>query len=288
MTKRRREPIPDRHGPRRTLTRREIEAALPGQHTLTGDIRLHEGFPSRALGRERDVLVYLPPGYEADASARFPVLYFNDGQNLFDGATSYVPGQEWQLDETAERLIGDGLLPPLIIVAIYHGGPHRLDEFTPTRDRRRRAGGDAHLFASMLIDELKPFVDGLYRTRPGPADTGVGGSSMGGLVSLHLALTRPDVFGRLAAMSPSVWWGRRAVVQRVRGLDGPQPVRIWLDIGGAEGKGAIDDVRDLREALLAKGWRQGVDLAYREEPGAGHSEAAWAARVAPMLRFLFG
>jgi predicted alpha/beta superfamily hydrolase len=148
------------------------------------------------------------------------VLYVNDGQNVFDGATSYVPGQEWALDETAERLITDGELPPIIIVAINHAVERRLDEFGPTRDRRKRAGGSADLYGRMIVEELKPHVDRHYRTLPGPSDTGVCGSSLGGLVSLYLGLTRPDVFGRIGVMSPAVWWDGRVIlrlVERVRG-----------------------------------------------------------------------
>jgi predicted alpha/beta superfamily hydrolase len=271
------------------LKRDEIQALTPGHHhTLTGDIRLHRACPSLVLGRSRDVLVYLPPGYDVETWRRYPVLYFNDGQNLFDGATAYVPGQEWGLDETAERLIGDGVLPPLIIVAISHAGERRIDEFTPTRDRRRRAGGSADLYGRMLGQELKPFIDRTYRTLPGPPDTALGGSSMGGLVSLlYLGLTRPELFGRVAVMSPSVWWGNRVVIAQVRRLTRRPLLRIWLDVGTAEGRVTLDDVRRLRDALADRGWREGVDLAYREEPDAGHSEVAWGARVEPMLRFLF-
>jgi predicted alpha/beta superfamily hydrolase len=274
--------------PQPALGREQIEAATPGlSHSLTGDIRLHRAFPSRVLGRARDVLVYLPPGYESEPGRRYPVFYVQDGQNVFDGATSYVPGQEWQLDEAAERLITAGALPPLIIVAINHAGERRLDEFAPTRDPRRRAGGSADLYGRMLTDELKPFVDRTYRTLPGPGHTGVGGSSMGGLVSLYLGLTHPGVFGHVAALSPSAWWDHRVILRTVRALRWRPRLRVWLDIGTAEGRSALEDVRALRSALVAAGWREDEDLAYREEPDAPHSEVAWAARVEPMLRFLF-
>jgi predicted alpha/beta superfamily hydrolase len=244
--------------------------------------------PSRILARARDVLVYLPPGYAAAPGHRYPVLYLNDGQNLFDGATSFVPGHEWQVDETAERLIQSGELPPLIIVAVDNASERRLDEFGPVRDERRRAGGFAEFYGEMIVDELKPLIDATYRTRPGPQDTGIGGSSMGALVSLFLALTRPHVFGLVAAMSPAVWWGNRALLRMVRNLRRRPDLRIWLDIGTAEGQVVVDDVRLLRTALLERGWREGTDLAYHEEEGAEHTEAAWGARVGPMLQFLFG
>jgi predicted alpha/beta superfamily hydrolase len=294
MARRRRPPDPSPPLRRRiappqpaALTRDEIAAADPGHHTLTGDIRLHRAFPSRTLGRARDVLVYLPPGYDRSPGRRYPVLYIHDGQNVFDGATSYVPGQEWQVDETVERLIQAGELPPLILVAVHHAGERRLDEFGPTRDARRRAGGSADLYGRMLIEELKPFIDARYRTRPGPPDTGLCGSSMGGLVSLYLGLTVPGVFGLLGVMSPAVWWDNRVIVQIVRRLRWRPLLRIWLDVGTAEGRVALDDVRALRGALVARGWSEGVDLAYVEATNAPHAESAWAARVEPMLKFLF-
>ena len=151
-------------------------------HTLTGDIRHHEKFRSQFLPTAHDVIVYLPPGYDSDKRTRYPVLYMQDGQNLFDDATAF--SQEWRLDETAQALITDGVIEPLIIVGIYNAGAHRMDEYTPTRDRRRRAGGKASHYGRMLVEELKPFIDREYRTLPGAASTGVGGSSLGGLVSL--------------------------------------------------------------------------------------------------------
>jgi predicted alpha/beta superfamily hydrolase len=242
---------------------------------------------SSVLGRTRNVLVYLPPGYADETSRRYPVLYFQDGQNLFDGATSFVPGEEWRLDETAERLIHAGEIEPLIVVAIDHAGRARLDEFGPVRDARHSAGGQAHLYGRMLVEEIKPLIDSEYRTRRGPNDTGLGGSSMGGLVTLHLALHSPLVFTRLAVMSPAAWWGGGAIVRQVDALAGRLPVRIWLDMGTAEGRRALRDVRALRDALIRKGWREGRDLRYVEVDGATHAEAAWGARVDQVLKFLF-
>ena len=157
-------------------------------HTLTGDIRFHHDFHSRFLAHDRDVIVYLPPGYRKTKMKRYPVLYLQDGQNLFDGATSFIPGRDWGVDETAERLIKAGEIEPLIIVGIYNTGMDRLDEYTPTADDRLKKGGSADLYGRMLVDELKPFIDSSYRTNSGHEHTGLGGSSLGGLVSLYLGL----------------------------------------------------------------------------------------------------
>lgn len=263
------------------------------QHTLTGDIRVHRKFHSKFLTSDRDVLVYLPPGYEANKKKRYPVLYMHDGQNLFDGATSFIPGQEWRMDETAQSLIESGAIRPLIIVGIYNGGQDRIDEYTPVRVERFKAGGKADQYGRMLVEELKPFIDANYRTLKDAGDTGLGGSSLGGLVSLYLGLKYPKTFGKLAVISPSVWWGERMIVKEVLSLNQRPKERIWLDIGTKEGRNAeeenesLTDARKLRDALIRKGWKLNKDLQYLEAEGAEHNEAAWARRVEPLLKFLF-
>ena len=271
---------------------RAKEAAAPApapptvrSHTLTGDFRTHERFHSRYLNNERTVLVYLPPGYHDDDVTRYPVLYLQDGQNLFDDATSF--SQEWRVDETAQELIEAGEIRPLIIVGIYNAEEHRIQEYTPTEDARHKEGGKANLYGRMLVEELKPFIDRHYRTLPGAANTGLGGSSLGGLVTMHLGLRYPTVFSNLVVMSPSVWWDHRAIVREVEALPGRLPLHIWLDCGTEEGPTVVSDTRLLRDALVAKGWRVGDDLQYFEAVGAGHDEASWAARTGLMLRFLF-
>ena len=262
-------------------------------HTLTGDIRFHKAFHSNILNNNRDVIVYLPPVYEAHKEKRYSVLYLHDGQNLFDGATSFIPGQEWRVDETAQSLIAAGKVEPLIIVGIYNTGKDRVDEYTPAPDAKYKIGGKADLYGRMLVEELKPFIDANYRTLSDARHTGLGGSSLGGLVSLYLGLKYPDVFGLLAVVSPSVWWANNYIVKYVEAERKRPRVRIWLDIGTREGSNAeaaqktVVDARLLKEALIRKGWKPGKDLSYFEADGAEHNERAWAARVESILEFLF-
>jgi predicted alpha/beta superfamily hydrolase len=262
-------------------------------HTLTGDIRYHKCFHSRILNNDRDVVVYLPPGYDTDKNKRFSVLYLHDGQNLFDGATSFIRGQEWKVDETAQSLISARKIEPLIIVGIYNTGKDRVNEYTPTQDAKYKAGGNADLYGRMLVEELKPFIDTTYRTQTGASHTGLGGSSLGGLVSIYLGLKYPNVFGRVAVVSPSVWWSDKQIVHFVETLPRKPSLRIWLDIGTKEGRNpeealkTTNDVRLLNETLIKKGWRVGKDLQYFEAPDAEHNERAWAARTDRILEFLF-
>jgi len=254
-------------------------------HTLTGNFRMHEGVRSRFLESAHDIIVYLPPGYDEDLGRRYPVLYMQDGQNLFDDATSF--NGEWHLDAAAEQTIGAGLVAPLIIVGIYNAGAYRIDEYTPTRDAAKRAGGDADRYGRMLLEELKPFIDAEYRTLDDARNTGIGGSSLGGLVSLYLALKYSGRFWNVAVLSPSVWWDNRFIVRRVRALYTAPPLRIWLSTGTAEGEGVVAGARRVRDALLAKGWIQGESLHYEEGEGGRHTESAWAAIAPAMLQFLF-
>jgi predicted alpha/beta superfamily hydrolase len=258
-------------------------------HTLTGDIRQHPNFPSQLLGNQRDVLVYLPPGYRRSL-ARYPVLYLHDGQNVFDAATAFG-GVEWNVDETAQRLIKKRAIAPLIIVAVNNAGADRIHEYTPTRGHYEAFGerGSSKAWASrygrFLFEELKPFIDKTYRTRPDAEDTGMGGSSLGGLVTMYLVLRFPGRVGRLAVMSPSVWWDDCAIYQLVEDLNRKPTAQIWLDTGTAED--GWERCRGLRDRLLAKGWQLGVDLKYHEAEGGEHTEAAWAMRMEGVLRYLF-
>ncbi len=261
-------------------------------HTLTGDIRVHKNFHSKILDNDRDVLVYLPPGYDATKSRRYSILYLHDGQNLFDGATSFIPGLEWRIDETAQALIGAAKIEPLIIVGVYNN-KDRINEYTPAVDAKYKLGGKADLYGRMLVEELKPFIDAQYRTKREARHTGLGGSSLGGLASLYLGLKYPDVFGRVAVVSPSVWFANKQIVHYVDALSKKPAVRIWMDIGTKEGRTAeeaqqtLNDARLLKETLVKKGWKVGKDLSYFEAAGAEHNEGAWAARVESILTFLF-
>ena len=176
-------------------------------------------FEMPQLQRSRRVWLYLPPGYDAPGNtARYPVLYMHDGQNVFDAATSYVG--EWGVDETLDSLAAAGVTAP-IVVAVDHGGERRLDEYSPWRNETFRwpgsdpdapaapgpgPGGEGEAYVEFLTTTLKPTIDARFRTLPGRETTGILGSSMGGLISLYAALRHPDVFGRVGVFSPAFWF----------------------------------------------------------------------------------
>jgi len=249
-----------------------------------GERRYHHDFPSTFLENRRTLTVALPPGYE-DHAWRCPVLYMHDGQNLFDPSEAAF-GVDWRAGSTAARLIHARRIPPLIIVGIYNAGIQRLGEYTPTR-APKLGGGRANRYAKFLLEEVRPMVKGNYRVLGDAENTGIGGSSLGGLVSLYLGLRQPQVFGRIAALSPSVWWNQRVILRFAESTPVRPLPRIWLDIGTREGPRIVDDVERFRDILLRKGWQLGRDLSYQRVEGAEHNEAAWAARVGPFLEFLF-
>ncbi len=250
-----------------------------------GELRKHEQFRSRFLRNQRDLIVYTPPGYSQLSDRRFPVLYLHDGQNLFDGATSFIPGQDWDVGQTADHCILTGTIQPLIVVGMYNTKA-RVREYTPTHVPKL-GGGRADRYARFLIEEVKPFVDREYRTLPGPPHTGIGGSSLGGLVSLYLGLKHSSIFGKIAALSPSVWWNQLVIHRFVQSMHVQPRPRIWLDIGTREGPRIVQDVEQFRDVLLEKGWKLEHDLHYERVEGAEHNEASWAQRVAPFLQFLY-
>jgi enterochelin esterase-like enzyme len=259
----------------------------------TGDLRLHE-FQSRVFRNTRFLRVWLPPNYDdaENSGRRYPVLYLNDGQNLFEAASSYA-GVEWQVDETADRLIREGGVPPMIIVGIDHAGKDRIREYMPHRSMNPmmlRVQG--RYYPDFLMKEVMPFVGRNYRVAAGPENTGLGGSSLGALIALYTAMVRPGVIGRLLVESPSLWVSHRQTIKESRSVR-IWPERIYLGVGTAEAGSAersrsvVDDVRELA-AILRRAVLSEKRLRLVIQDGAGHNEAAWAERFPEALRFLYG
>ncbi len=264
------------------------EAANVGP-SVTGQLVLHEKFASKVFGNERTIRVWLPPGYDiTDKARRYPVLYLQDGQNCFDRATSAF-GHEWQLDETATRLIAEGKIEPIIMVGIDNVGAGRINEYTPVQAVEQGAlvGGDAAKYAQFLFDEVKPFVDRTYRTKPDRDHTAVCGSSLGGLVSLEIGRTHADLVSRIACVSTSLWWADEWMLQQ--DLSALKTVKVWSDMGTKERASPEQTQANLRQAraLAEKLKTLSVENEYYEAPDATHNEQSWAARADRILLYLF-
>jgi predicted alpha/beta superfamily hydrolase len=237
-------------------------------------------FHSEITGRDRAMVVMLPPGYEEHPEKRYPVLYMHDGQQVF---------VVWRLDELAKTLVAAGQASPIIIVAIYNGDTQesRLEDYTPTRLARAARSGNADRYGRLIREEIKPAIDKEFRTLPDPANTAIGGASLGGLASMYLALKNPETFGKAVVMSPSVWWDNQVIVREVKKLSTKPSLKIWLDVGTEEGSQRIPETKALRDALIKKGWQIDSDLKYFEAKGAEHNDKAFARRSPEMLKFLF-
>jgi predicted alpha/beta superfamily hydrolase len=260
--------------------------------SLTGNLRLHQ-FDSRAFRNRRILRVWVPPRYDApgNETRTYPVLYLNDGQNLFDRATAFA-GVDWQVGETADRLIRQEVIPPLIVVGIDNTGSDRIKEYLPYRSFHppvMRPQGKR--YPDFLMNEVMPFVHERYRIARGTDKTGLGGSSLGALISLYTVIERPGMFGRLLLESPSLFISNRRILKYSRHFQ-RWPGRVFIAMGTREAGRAdkdrqvVADVRELEQSLRRAGLDQSRLLVKIDE-GATHSEGEWAKRFPEALSFLF-
>ena len=223
--------------------------------------------------------IYVPDSNGTSSAAPYNLLILHDGQNLFDESRAFGH-TTWRVRETADALIAEGRMPPTVIAGIDHGGERRLREF----------GHGAPAYARFVVRDVLPYLRGEYNVRPDAAGAAVGGSSLGGLVTLQIATLHPHAFGSLLVFSPSVWWNRRSVLRTIRrpgvftrffssahGIH--DDVNVWLSIGLEEGRQAIDDTRRLRDEMLEMRNGDGSRLRYFEDPAGTHCEASWAEQL---------
>ncbi len=227
-----------------------------------------------AVGEARihDVRVFYPPGYAENELARYPVLYMQDGQNLFFPDEAFG-GQHWKVEETLGVLSSMNLIRKSIVVGVYPGD--RMRDYT-------RPGYEA--YGEWLARELKPWVDDRYRTLRGPEHNAVLGSSLGGVVSFYLGWQYPELFGQVGAMSATFGY-RDDLLDRVAS-EPRRPHRLYLDTGWPRDNFEVN--RSLRALLLRRGYVEGRDLLYLAFPDAAHNERAWAMRAHVPFQFFFG
>jgi predicted alpha/beta superfamily hydrolase len=260
-------------------------AAVPSDSTLPAvagrlvqtAARTIAGFPAAY-----PLTIYVPPGYD-EGVQRYPVAYLFDGQNLFGHEGTYAGG--WHLHEALDARAAKGKTVPLV-VGIHHGGVSRLSEFTPWPIAGHPAWGDA--FLGWVVETIVPAITAGWRVLTGPAHTLIGGSSLGGLMSLYGFLHHPEVFGRVLAMSPSVWVQDREMIKEFERLPMPAARRLYVDAGGRELPRTTEGCRALIEVLEAKGCVQGEDLMWRPVVKDGHNERAWRRRAPKALRYFYG
>ena len=252
------------------------------RHDVPATLKVVPQLWSPQLRNRRDLVVYVPPSYEAEPERRYPVLYMHDGQNVFDPYTSFAG--HWRAGAALAHHARNGL--EMIVVAIPNMGARRLYEYTPHPDLIR-GGGGGDRYVSFLVETVKPLIDRNLRTQRGPEHTAILGSSLGGLISLYALYRSPWTFGAAGVLSPALWFADGRIFDYVREAEAPEG-RVHLDIGTHEGPDALEDARQMRDLLVQRGFALGNTLSYFEDAGARHSERAWALRFRKVLPFLFG
>jgi predicted alpha/beta superfamily hydrolase len=244
---------------------------------------------------DRPVWVYLPPGYDEETERRYPVLYMMDGQTVFVDTTN--PEDGWKVDESLDELIPAGKVAPLIVVAVANGGDNRTKEYTPWYSANLKVGGGGKKHLKTWIEILLPFINTNFRTKTGPANTGLAGSSFGGLMTLYAAYTHPHVFGKFGSFSPTTRWAGGRVRDMVSKMVKPD-ITIYMDMGTLE-SGAfqdkdmngvadpIDSLRFMLEIFTNQGFVEGEDLLIIEGVGHEHNEYYWSQRFSGAVQFLF-
>ncbi len=274
------------------------QAVTEKEHTVLGVLEI-DSFTSKILHNTRMLRVWLPANYGSPRNARrsYPVLYMHDGQNLFDDATSHAG--EWHVDETVDHLVGSFKIPPMIVVGIDHVGEKRSSEYLPYYDPHNRQYGmpdekDLHGkdYEAFLISEVMPFIEKKYRVARGVTNTGIGGSSYGGVISLYIVLQHPGIFGHVLVESPVLGVGDGQLLKDAEKTK-QLPQKMFLAVGTNETHDSeynaqlVKGAEELQTILRKKG--MGPDrLKVAVEEGAPHNEAAWSRRLPEALLFLYG
>jgi len=218
----------------------------------------------------REMQIYLPDGYHEEDRV-YPVIYMHDGQNLFSEQIAFL--WDWRVDEVMDRLIREGKIEKCVVVGIYNSS-RRAQEYTPFADINF-GGGEARKFSAYIVEKLIPYLEKKYRVSNKREDRAVMGSSFGGILSLWMGYTYPDVFSMVAAISPSLWIADGAMLH-ILGIEKKKDIKIWIDQGTGE---FSDFTRNAVDIFLEKGYEYGKNLAYYEVKGAEHNEVAWSERI---------
>jgi predicted alpha/beta superfamily hydrolase len=250
---------------------------------ITGMVKYHKDMKGEGI-KERDIIVWLPPGYDSISKKRYPVVYLQDGQNIFDPVTSAF-GIDWQVDETADSMIRKGVVEPMIIVGIYNTYDRNV-EYIPS-DKGR-------LYREFIIKKLKPFMDSAYKTKPGRSHSFIGGSSAGGILAFMMVWEYPDIFSKAICMSPAFrlpgnpasGWNYVSIVKNDTKR---RKVFFYVDNGGIGLEKQLQPgIDEMLKVLSDKGYRAGRDFMYVSDPNSPHNEQAWAKRFPYALKLVAG
>ena len=244
---------------------------------------IDEQFNIPQLNKKRRVVALLPYDYHTKLEKRYPVLYLHDAQNLFDDK---APFGNWGIDKKlavlAEKGMGD-----IIIVAIDHGGTERIGEFLPPVNNKKLGKSVGRKYVSFIVETLKKHIDEQFRTLPDRNHTGMGGSSMGGLITVYAGLMYPSVFGRLMIFSPSLWAMQNIPFNTIKFVQ-PYQTKIYAYAGGLEGANMIPNIEHFQQSIKNQGFDESkVQFKKSIDPHGLHNERRWGEEFPKAIESLF-
>lgn len=255
----------------------------------TGRLEAAENFHATKLDNDRDLYVYLPPSYDLDLNKRYPVMYVQDGKGAF--YLSDWSKETLSMHTTADELINEGLIDELIIVGISNMGEQRASEYAHWDgiDYGMAVQGKGELYEDFVVHDVMPYIESTYRVLEGRENTAIMGASLGGLVSCNIGMRHPELFSKVAMLSPYLGWGDELLLQKIE--DGEykekREIKMWMDIGDRESE-FKDQIFNVGKAMFEGGYKPIDELAISVVPGGTHSESSWAERIDDILLFYYG
>ena len=242
---------------------------------------IEEAYEIPHLNATRKISALLPHDYY-ETDKQYPVLYLQDGQNLFNPSAPYG---DWAIDKSIAKLAEEGK-GDIIIIAIDHGEQERILEYLPYY-HPRYGEGKGSFYIQFMIEKLIPYINSHYRTLTDFQHTGIGGSSMGGLISYHAGLLNPGIFGKMMIFSPSLWMSKM-IFEHTKSFEPLNQSKIYLYAGGQESKQHLPNVKRL-EAIIRKKMVEGhqIDLNFSVNLEAQHTEVYWREEFPKALKWLF-
>ena len=253
---------------------------VAGTHTISENVQILDDFVMPQLNSSRRLWIYLPPDY-ATSDKKYPVIYMQDGQNLFDAF--YGPAGEWKIDESMDNIFIHGDFGA-IVVGISNGGPERTSEYSPWVSPVN-GGGNGEAYADFLTNTLKPFIDKTYRTMSEREYTAIAGSTLGANIAMYTAIEYQDVFGKVALFSPALWLSDSSYIHlHDKGIH--QNLKVYFVAGQNESDSNIAEMRRMYDALAREGQDEN-EMHFVSKPDGAHSEWFWEREFPDAYKWLF-
>lgn len=255
---------------------------LAGSTTSKNVQILNPAFEIPQLNTDRRIWLYLPLDYQI-STKKYPVIYMHDAQNIFDVKTSF--SGEWEVDESLNNLFSQGDYGA-IVVGIDNGGSSRLNEYSPWKNSTYNAGGDADKYLQFIVETLKPYIDANYRTKIEAKNTGLIGSSMGGLISLYGGVKYPNIFGKIGSASPAYWFVINELENYINSKSDLSNLKVYHVAGKNESSTMVTNIQKIEQKIRQKGVSV-VNSKIKIDDDGTHTESYWKREFPAMYKWLF-